>query len=265
MTASQQLSFNEPRAPYDAGVPVVAPRTACDWREQHDALPLAELRELSAHAMPPSPDDTLPFAPLTFNSPGYPDALRALKAFPPVLWHRGDASLLQRRAVGLCGSRDASPQGLCMAADVGRWAAETDTVLVTGLARGVDREAMRAALDAGGTAIGVLADGWGRWTMKELEPVIEDGRLLVLSEFRPSARWRVGQAMQRNETIVLLAEEMYLIEAGEHGGTLDAGRRALRHGRPLYVLDTGTRAVGSEMLVREGGQRTARLPAPVHA
>ena len=264
MDTSQQLSFNEPRTPYDAGVPVVAPRTARDWRELHDALPVAKLRELSARARPPSPDDALPFAPLTLHSPDYPDALRALRACPPILWHRGDADLLQRRAIGLCGSRDASPRGLYVAADVGRHAAETDAVLVTGLARGVDREAMRAALDAGGAAIGVLAEGWERWALKGLEPMIEDERLLVLSEFRPSARWQAWQAMQRNETIVLLAEEMHLIEAGERGGTLDAGRRALRHGRPLLVLETGHWTDGNDMLVREGGERTPRpsVPAP---
>ena len=123
---------------------------------------------------------------------------------------------------------------------------------------------MRAALDAGGHAIGVLAEGWERWTVKGLEPAIADGRLLVLSEFRPSALWRVGQAMQRNGTIVLLSEAMSLIEAGERGGTLDAGRRALRLGRPLRVLETGTWTAGNELLVREGGLRTPQL-APVPA
>lgn len=258
------LSVNEPRVLWDTGAPALALRTARDWRELHDALPMAELRELSASSPPPVPDDSLPFAPLTYNAPDYPDALRAVKAAPPVLWHRGDASLLRRRAVGLCGSRDASPQGVRVAADVGRQAAETGTVLITGMARGVDREAMRAALDAGGAAIGVLAEGWERWTGRWLEPAIADGRLLVLSEFRPSALWRVGQAMQRNATIVLLSEAMSLIEAGERGGTLDAGRRALRLGRPLRVLETGTWTPGNELLVREGGLRTPRL-APVPA
>ena len=258
---SNQLSFNEPRAPWDAGA---LRRTARDWRDLHDALPMAELRELSASSPTPAPDDSLPFAPLTYNAPDYPDALRAAKTAPPVLWHRGGAGLLRWRAVGLCGSRDASAEGLRVAADVGRQAAEADTVLVTGMARGVDQEAMRAALDAGGHAIGVLAEGWECWTARWLEPAIADGRLLVLSEFRPSALWRVGQAMQRNATIVLLSEAMSLIEAGERGGTLDAGRRALRFGRPLRVLETGTWTAGNELLVREGGLRTPHL-APVPA
>lgn len=260
---STQPSFNEPRTLWDTGAPV-SPRTARDWRELHDTLPLAELREISASSPTPVPDAALPFAPLIFRSPDYPDALREMKAAPPVLWHRGDAGLLRRDAVGLCGSRDASAQGLRVAAEVGVQAAETDTVLVTGMARGVDREAMRAALDAGGVAIGVLAEGWEHWTARWLEPAIADGRLLVLSEFRPSARWRAWQAMQRNETIVLLSEAMSLIEAGERGGTLDAGRRALRCGRPLHVLETGTWTAGNELLVRDGGLRTPSplLPAP---
>lgn len=261
---SNQPSFNEPRTLWDMGVPVVSPRTARDWRELHDTLALAELRELSASGPTPVPDDALPFAPLTFRSPDYPDALHAMKAAPPILWHRGNIDLLRRDAVGLCGSRDASAQGLRVAADVGVRAAETDTVLVTGMARGVDREAMRAALDAGGAAIGVLAEGWEHWAARWTEPAIEGGRLLVLSEFRPSARWRAGQAMQRNETIVLLSEAMSLIEAGERGGTLDAGRRALRFQRPLHVLETGTWTAGNELLVHEGGLRTPSplLPAP---
>ena len=261
---SNQLSFNEPRTLWDTGAPALAPRTARDWRELHDTLLMAELRELSASSPTPMPDDSLLFAPLTYTAPDYPDALRATKAAPPVLWHRGDAELLRRRAVGLCGSRDASAEGLRVAAEFGRQAAGADTVLVTGMARGVDREAMRAALDAGGAAIGVLAEGWERWTARWLEPAIDDGRLLVLSEFRPSALWRVGQAMQRNGTIILLSEAMSLIEAGERGGTLDAGRRALRLGRPLRVLETGTWTPGNELLVREGGQRTPHL-APVPA
>ncbi len=269
MSTRQQLSFSEPpRTPYDAGLPETLPdalpRTARDWRELHDTLPLAELRELSARALPPSPDGALPFAPLTFKSPDYPYALRAHKASPPILWHWGDASLLRRWAVGLCGSRNASPQGLRVATEVGEQAAGDGTVLVTGMARGVDREATRAALDAGGAAIGVLAEGWERWTLKGLAPAVADGRLLVLSEFRPSAGWRAWQAMQRNETIVLLSQAMSLIEAGERGGTLDAGRRALRHGRPLFVLETGTWTVGNETLVRAGGQRMdhAAMPTP---
>ena len=258
---SNHLSFSEPRVPWDAGA---LRRTARDWRELHDARPLAELREMSASSPPPVPDDSLPFTPLTYNAPNYPDALRTRKAFPPVLWYWGNTDLLRRDAVGLCGSRDASPQGLRVAAEVGARAAETDTVLVTGMARGVDREAMRAALDAGGAAIGVLAEGWEHWTARWLEPAIADGRLLVLSEFRPSARWRAWQAMQRNETIVLLSEAMSLIEAGERGGTLDAGRRALRFQRPLHVLETGTWTAGNDLLVREGGLRTPSplLPAP---
>lgn len=260
---SNQLSFNEPRVLYDAGGPALA-RTARDWRDLHDTLPLAELRELSASSPSPVPDDSLPFVPLIFNAPNYPDALRTRKAFPPVLWYWGNIDLLRQRAVGLCGSRDASAEGLRVAADVGRQAAGTDTILVTGTARGVDREAMRAALDASGHAIGVLAEGWERWTARGLEPAIADGRLLVLSEFRPSALWRVGQAMQRNATIVLLSEAMSLIEAGERGGTLDAGRRALHLKRPLRVLETGTWTRGNELLVREGGLRTPRL-APVPA
>ena len=66
--------------------------------------------------------------------------------------------------------------------------------------------------------------------------------------------------MQRNGTIVLLSQEVFLVEAGERGGTLDAGRRALRFGRPLTVLDAGRWTGGNELLVREGARRLAYPP-----
>ena len=260
MAAKRQLSFNEPRATYDAEPPdvlsITSPRTARAWQTLHNTLPMAELRALSPHSPLPTKDSSLPFAPLISAAPDYPEGLRTLPAFPPVLWYRGDLHLLGRQAIGLCGSRKASAQGLRVAAAIGEEAAHTSRVLVTGLARGVDREAMQAALAAGGAAIGVLAEGWERWTARWLDPAITSGQLLVLSEFRPAAPWRSGQAMQRNTTIVRLSKQMYLIEAGTRGGTLDAGRRTLRNGHPLFVLDTGLWTAGNESLTLEGGHRT---------
>ncbi len=125
----------------------------------------------------------------------------------------------------------------------------------------MDREATFAALDTEGTAITVFAEGWEQWRASDREvSAINEGRLLVLSEFRPTTPWRAGQAMQRNLTITLLSSEVYLIEAGTRGGTLDAGRRALKHGRQLFVLETGTWTPGNELLTREGGKRTPWRP-----
>ncbi len=99
-------------APFTDVHPEAKPQTASDWRELHITRSLSELRELSAQAPAPPSTSDLSFAPLTRRSSSYPEELLNLKAFPPILWFRGDVSLLQRRAIGLCGSRQASAEGL---------------------------------------------------------------------------------------------------------------------------------------------------------
>ena len=137
--------------------------------------------------------------------------------------------------------------------------AESDAVVVTGLARGVDREATMSAITAGGAAIGVLAEGIEHWRPGGLRSALDDGRLLVLSEFRPDSRWSAGQAMHRNETIIMLGQAMFVIEAGENGGTLAAGRAALAAKRPLFAIRYIDRCTGNELLIDEGAQPLEKL------
>lgn len=237
------------------------PVSLTDWRRLHDTreIALRELRVLSSQAEPVGPDaldrlDGLSLRPLTWRSPEFPERLKELRSAPPVLWALGNIALLSRNAFGLCGSRNASDRGLRWAAKFGEVVSATGSTLVTGLARGVDREATRAALCSNGTAIGVIAEGFERWSPAEFADPLQQGRLLVLSEFRPSARWSVGQAMQRNTTICLLGSGMFVIEAGESGGTLEAGRTALRLRVPLFAVRSIEAISGNELLVREGAQ-----------
>jgi DNA processing protein len=76
--------------------------------------------------------------------------------------------------------------------------------------------------------------------------------MLVLSEFHPDAPWSVGRAMQRNTMICALGRAMFVIEAGATGGTLAAGRTAMRLGRPLYAIRYPDASAGNEILLHEG-------------
>lgn len=189
---------------------------------------------------------------LIFGEANYPDELNALRSPPAVLLFAGNAALLGRPAVGVCGSRSASSEGLEAARALAQSLASKEFVTVAGNAAGVDTEAQRAALDSGGGVISVIPEGIKhlRWRSDGDD---EQSRLLVLSQFPPGQPWSVGGAMARNGVIAALSKALVVIEASETGGTLAAGETALAMGRPVLALefDAGTPA-GNAILIRHG-------------
>jgi len=177
---------------------------------------------------------------LTLTSPGYPARLRQRLGdeSPPLLYAWGSLDLLQERAVGFCGARDASAKGIAVAEDCAAQIAGWGWVVVSGGARGVDTAVHRAALETGGTTVIVLPEGILRYRLRrELKPLVSQERVLLVSEFPPRKTWSVGSAMQRNQTVCGLSEALVVIEAGTSGGTFEAGKLALRLKMPLFVAD----------------------------
>lgn len=150
----------------------------------------------------------------------------------------GNTRLLDETAVGICGSRKASDHGLSYSYDLGHLAAEFGLVVISGYAAGVDQQAHRGAIDGGGSTIAVLSEGIERFRLrKELREVVTGENFLAFSEFPPEASWTSWRAMSRNLTIIRLANAMFVVEAGETGGTLEAGKTTLAEGKPLFVLE----------------------------
>ena len=157
---------------------------------------------------------------------------------PTVLFALGNLELLNTPGVGFCGARNASDRGLEAAERCAQMVAWSGVNVVSGYARGVDMTVHRAALDVGSTTTVVLPEGILKFTIKnDLKDVFDLDRTLVLSQFSPALPWRSWQAMVRNVTICGLADVMIVVEAGEKGGTLAAGKAALKKQRPLFVLD----------------------------
>jgi len=169
----------------------------------------------------------------------YPASLASLRQAPPVLFCQGDGGLLAMRSIGICGSRDASGQGLSAARACGEEMARCGLVVVSGYARGVDTEAHAAALDAGDGTVMVLAEGIARFKVKRwLASRSHDPlQVAVVSQFPPGQTWTAGGAMSRNDVIIGLTLGLVVIEAGEAGGTLAAGLRALDEQRPVLALE----------------------------
>lgn len=145
----------------------------------------------------------------------------------------GRAELLRTAGVGLCGSRDASEQGIAMAQAAGATAAGLDVPLISGYARGVDTAGHVAALSAGGSTIAVLAEGIERFRLREEYRSFDTelDNLTAVSQFPPGAGWSVHRAMARNALICALSAVIVVVEPRESGGTIAAAREALRTSR----------------------------------
>ncbi len=155
---------------------------------------------------------------------------------PEVLYVWGNLALLQRRAVGFCGSRDVSAAGLHLTETIAAAITHQEWVVVSGHARGVDMTAHQTALEHDGATIIVAAEGILSFKLKvALKQAAKPENLLIVSEFPPRAGWNVGNAMTRNRTIIGLSDVMVLIESRVEGGTFEAGKAALKLNVPLFV------------------------------
>lgn len=181
---------------------------------------------------------------------------------PTILSCIGNTSLLQKISVGFSGSRKVSDKGLWITQDCAAQLAANDVCVVSGYANGVDLAAHRAALENGGTTIIVLPEGISTFHIKnELKDAWDWNRVLVVSEFMPQDKWMAARAMKRNQTIIGLSDTMLVVEAGETGGSLDAGLKTMSLGKPLFVPYYSTlpeSALGNTQLLSIGAKSLMR-------
>lgn len=188
----------------------------------------------------------------------YPSNLvKTLKmSSPPILSCLGNIDLLKEIGVGFCGARRASDKGLSVTRDCALQFANNGVTVISGNASGVDVTAHLTALQNNGKTILVLPEGLSNFRVRsEYKDYWDWKKVLVVSEFSPIATWTASRAMNRNSTIVGLSTAMILIEAAEKGGSIDAGRKALKYKKKLYAPvydDMPDFANGNELLLKEG-------------
>jgi len=187
----------------------------------------------------------------------YPLLLHHIPDPPPVLFTLGNRSLLSRPAAALVGSRDHSSYGAAACRTIAAAVAEAGVVVVSGMARGLDAVAHTAALDAGGTTIGVLGNGLGviypAANRTLYERVARDG--LLVTEFPPGERPTVGSFPRRNRLISGLSRVTVVIEARVGSGALITAGAALDQGREVMAVPgniTSEVSAGSNRLIRDG-------------
>jgi DNA processing protein len=189
----------------------------------------------------------------------YPPLLRAIHDPPPGIFLRGAAEVevLRRPAVAVVGARSCSPYGAQVARMLGRELAAAGLVVVSGLARGVDGEAHRGALDAGGVTIAVLGCGIDRdypASHRELAARIRATGFAV-SEYPPGVEPAPWRFPARNRIVAGLAGATVVVEAREKSGALITADLALEEGREVFAVPgeiTSALSAGANDLLRLG-------------
>jgi DNA processing protein len=175
---------------------------------------------------------------------------------PALLYGCGPIELLETGGLAVVGSRHVGEVLIESTLVVGKLTARAGKTLISGGAKGIDQAAMRGALEAGGNAIGVLADGLEKTALKrEHRNLLMEGQLVLISPYDPSAGFNVGHAMQRNKVIYGLADVSLVMSSDfNRGGTWAGATEQLEHFRlvPVYVRSTGEASEGLEALRRKG-------------
>ena len=171
------------------------------------------------------------------TSPEYPRALKKhLKYNSPILLYtKGNRSLLSKECVAIVGSRKAQGISLTFTDNVAAKAVNSNRVVVSGYAKGVDRQAYDSAIKYGGSSIIVLPQGIMTFSSASLHKPIVNGNLLVMSYFSPRAPWSVGLAMARNDVVYAMAETIYVAESSSKGGTYAGVTNGLKANRKIYI------------------------------
>jgi len=177
---------------------------------------------------------------IPITSPEYSKTLKEnLKAAhaPALLYVKGNKQIMQEKSIAIVGSRNATDKSLEFTDNIAKLASKEYKVVVSGFAKGVDKQALDSAINYKGQSIIVLPQGimtFGSGLKKYYKQIV-DGDVLVLSTFFPKAPWKAELAMARNPIIYGLASEIYVAESSDKGGTWSGVVDGLRKNRKIYV------------------------------
>jgi DNA processing protein len=200
---------------------------------------------------------------LTMDDEQYPGRLMEIFDPPPVLWVRGEASILNQAGIAVVGTRHPTPYGSGMAEMLSRDLARRGMVIQSGMARGVDTCAHKGAVEAGGKTVAVWGTGidviYPKENKRLAEQIVASGGVVV-SEF-PLGTFPAPQNFPiRNRTLSGMSVGVLVVEAAEYSGTRITARCALEQGRDVYAVPgnaTNKNAWGPNTLIKQGAKLTA--------
>jgi DNA processing protein len=200
-----------------------------------------------------------------YTDHGYPPLLKEIYDPPLVLYHRGELPPDDLATVAVVGTRRPSPEAMKSALELGMELAREGAVVVSGLARGIDRAVHRGCVERGGRGVAVMGNGidsvYPEGSRRLAEMILAGGGVLV-SEYPPGTLPLKHHFPARNRIISGLSQAVIVVEAPEKSGALITAEYALDQGRELFVHETGCRAGtgdGSLALAEQGAMRITRV------
>ncbi|MDB5308607.1 MAG: hypothetical protein JWO38_2809 [Gemmataceae bacterium] len=256
LTAALLAAFGSPAAARRAtaaqlrDIPHIGDRTAESFAATLRTVDIGpELRLLEQHGVRPIP---LGFA-------GYPPPLAGVVSPPPLLYFRGGWTDADATAVAIVGSRACTAYGKRLAEQLARGLARAGVTVVSGLARGIDGAAHRAALDAGGRTIAALAGGLSEIYPPEHADLATEvaGRGALVTETPMTVPPQPGMFPARNRIISGLSRAVIVVEANARSGALITARHALEQGREVFAVPGNVdspASAGCLELIRNGAR-----------
>lgn len=199
------------------------------------------------------------FTYVTWDDPTYPQRLLEIHAPPPLLYVWGSLEAGDRIAVGMVGTRKISSYGRAVTEDIATQLARSGITIVSGLARGVDACAHRAALQAGGRTIAVLGSGLNWIYPNEHRKLAKEIAACgaVISDYALDTRPEGRNFPPRNRIISGLSLAVVVVEAGETSGAFITADFAAEQGRDVFAVPgdiyrPGSR--GTNRLIQSGAE-----------
>lgn len=189
--------------------------------------------------------------------PFYPVKLRSIPARPFGIFVKGKLPDIRQRSLAIVGARDCSEYGQYVARHFAEKMAQNGVAVISGLARGIDGIAQRAAMEAGGESFGVLGCGadicYPKSNEKLYRMCMERGG--ILSTYLPGTPPTPNLFPPRNRIISGLSDGILIIEAREKSGTIITADLALEQGKDVFVIPgrvTDRLSDGCNSLIRQG-------------
>ncbi len=196
---------------------------------------------------------------ITLFDEGYPKILKEIYDPPYVLYTRGEFLPADANAVGVVGSRGASPYGMSCAEIFSRKLSLYGLTIVSGLARGIDTASHRAALNSNGRTIAVLGSGLNNIYPPENEGLFREiaEKGVVVSQFSLNTKPLACNFPIRNRIISGLSRGVLVVEASFKSGALITARFALEQGREVFAIPgkvTSETSSGANELIKQGAK-----------
>ncbi|MDX1677624.1 DNA-processing protein DprA [Arsukibacterium sp.] len=196
---------------------------------------------------------------VTYHDRRYPPLLKQTKQPPIVLFVKGQAELLARQQLAMVGTRQPTPTGRKVAQNFAAELAQQGYVITSGMARGIDSESHKGALQSGGLTIAVLGHG-----LQQIYPASNRGLAeqicasgALVTEFFPDIPARAEFFPQRNRIVVGLSSATIVVEAAMKSGSLISANLAAEYNRDLFVVPGpiySRQSAGCHWLIQQGAK-----------